>query len=91
MQHFVVELTFRDGTPSPEVMRSQRAFLTELLGEGMLVMAGRLADPLGGLSILRAESPDLARERFACSPLVRGGHVDWDLREWIVTVTREAR
>jgi uncharacterized protein YciI len=67
-------------------MQSQRAFLTELLGEGFLVMAGRLADPPGGMSILRAESLDSARERFARSPLVRGGHVDWVVREWTVSV-----
>jgi uncharacterized protein YciI len=72
-------------------MQSQRDFLTELFGEEVLVMAGRFADERsGGMSILRAESLEAARERFSASPLVEAGLVDWDLREWTVTVGAEA-
>jgi uncharacterized protein YciI len=90
VRHFVVNLSFRDGGPPPEAMQSQRAFLNDLLGEGTLVMAGRFADAGGGMSILRADSAEAARERFSSSPLVRGDHVEWELREWTVTVGAEA-
>jgi uncharacterized protein YciI len=72
-------------------MQSQRAFLTQLLDDGVLVMAGRFADERsGGMSILRAESLEAARELFSTSPLVSAGLVESELREWTVTVGAEA-
>ena len=90
MKHFVVHLGFRDGVPPPGAMRAQRAFLATLLADGILVMAGLFTDERrGGMSILRAESLDAACERFSTSPLIEGGFVDWDLREWTVTTKKE--
>lgn len=68
-------------------MKAQRAFLSELRRDGVLVMAGRFADTRGGgMSILRAASLEAARALFSTSPLVRRDLVDWEVREWTVTV-----
>jgi uncharacterized protein YciI len=86
-KRFIVQLTFTSGPPPQDAQQAQRQFLTELHDEGTLVAAGRFVDERGGgMSLIRADSLDAARERFGDSPLVTGGHVDWDVREWTVTV-----
>ncbi len=85
-KHFVVSLTFPSGPPPAEARDAQRNFLAGLWREGDLVVAGRFVDDLGGgMSVIKADSLEAARERFGRSPLVEGGHVDWDVREWDVT------
>jgi uncharacterized protein YciI len=84
--HFVVSLSFPNGPPSPEEREAQKQFLASLLEQGTLVMAGVFTDQRGGgMSVLRAGSLEEARRRFAESPLVGAGRVDWEVREWNVT------
>lgn len=90
-KHFVVSLTFPHGPPEPEERAKQREFLSGLRDAGLLLLAGLFVDERGGgMSILRADSLEAAKERFAESPLVRAGRVDWDVREWNVTWGLEA-
>jgi uncharacterized protein YciI len=85
-KHFVVSLTFPHGPPKPEERSQQKEFLSGLKDAGVLLLAGQFVDESGGgMSILRADSLEAAKERFAESPLVRAGRVGWDVREWNIT------
>lgn len=84
--HYVVSLAFPHGPPTPDERDAQKQFLAGLLEQDVLVMAGVFPDERGGgMSILQAPSLEEARGRFAASPLVEAGRVDWEVREWNVT------
>ncbi len=88
--NYVVTLSFTRGAPSPDQRDAQQQFLARLHEEGTLVLAGRFTDERGGgMAVLEAPSLDEARRRYADSPLVAGNVVDWDVREWDVTWSRD--
>jgi uncharacterized protein YciI len=88
--NYVVTLAFPRGAPSPEQREAQQEFLARLRDDGTLVYAGRFTDERGGgMAVLEAPSLDEARRRYAESPLVADDVVDWDVREWDVTWTRD--
>ncbi|MCT9932182.1 YciI family protein [Planotetraspora sp. A-T 1434] len=86
MKAYVVTLAFVNGLPDQEVSAAQKAFLDKLYGEGALIASGPFNDGAGGMALLRFDSLEQAREIYRESPIVRSGHVTFELREWNVLI-----
>ena len=85
-KHFVVQLTFPRGAPTPEERQAQQQFLKRLVEEGTLMIAGVYPDERGGgMAVIRAGSVEEARLIYDESPLVAANRVDLDVREWKIT------
>lgn len=80
---FVVLWKANKGSDLEPVLHEHLEFMIELEKQGLLFASGPLSGTPGdGLSILRAESLEVARAIAERDPFVRKGIRTFDLREW---------
>ena len=84
MPTFVLELTFdKDNERRLAIRPAHRNFLTKLYDQGVLLMAGPLADDRGAIQIFRADSREALEELLAQDPnYVEDVVSRVSLREW---------
>ena len=78
----VCELTSYKFAPPPELRAEHLRFLRGRGDRGALLMAGRFADGRGALILWDVASVEEAKKAAEEDPYVRGGAVDYELREW---------
>ncbi|MEM0272329.1 MAG: YciI family protein [Thermoprotei archaeon] len=78
----VCELTTYRSLPSPQIREEHIAYLRSAGTKGKVVLSGRFADAKGALIIWRVNSLQEAEELAKGDPYYRAGLIDYQLREW---------
>lgn len=87
MSHFVLEYRYADQDARARVRPDHLAYINRMHEQGRVVLAGAMADGLGGMVVIRADDEEAARQVVRDDPYTAAGvSADATLREWNVVV-----
>jgi len=87
MAYYVLEYRYGDMDKRAQVRPRHLDYMNRLHDEGVVVLAGPMADGAGAMVLLRAEDEGEARGLVEEDPYaVEGVSVDAQLREWNVVI-----
>jgi uncharacterized protein YciI len=84
MKRYLV-LTLRTPRFDPGVIAAHHAYLDGLRARGVLEACGPFTDKSGGAYVIRAGSPEQARDMACADPLHTSGSSQASVREWDVS------
>ncbi|UCE10459.1 MAG: hypothetical protein JSW61_00610 [Candidatus Thorarchaeota archaeon] len=77
------------GEPGTEkIIENHFSYLEKLLGEGILMMAGRFSEVLFGLTIIETDSIESARSIMENDPAIKSGIFFGQLYPWRVALRK---
>ncbi len=90
MKRYLI-LTLRTPRFDPDVIAAHHAYLDALKAQGALEAYGPFNDKSGGAYVIRADSPEHARDMAFADPLHGSGSSQASVREWDVRQVAEPR